>query len=144
MLKDAHIVRYRSASRATVVPYSNLLKTAPRAHGLPLNVAQVVPGATLDKVDYEFAERTQATAHGGIVMAHRVAVLSGLVAAIDMRVNVLKIHRPYHESDHVLNIAYNCAVTTKRFSMHWGPSRFRIRRRRATSAGASTSIRSRN
>ena len=59
------------------------------------------------KVDYEFAERTQATAHGGIVMAHRVAVLSGLVSAIDQRVRVLKIHRPYHESDHVLNIAYN-------------------------------------
>ena len=59
------------------------------------------------KVHYEFAERTQATSHGGIALAHRVAVLSGLVAAIDQRVNVLKIHRPYHESDHVLNIAFN-------------------------------------
>ena len=36
-----------------------------------------------------------------------MAVLSGFVAAIDKRVNVLKIHRPYHESDHVLNIAFN-------------------------------------
>jgi len=59
------------------------------------------------KVHYEFAERTQATSHGGIALAHRVAVLSGLVAAIDQRVSVLKIHRPYHESDHVLNIAFN-------------------------------------
>ena len=32
---------------------------------------------------------------------------SGLVEAINERVEVLKIHRPYHESDHVLNIAYN-------------------------------------
>ncbi len=59
------------------------------------------------KVHYEVAERTQATSHGGIALAHRVSVLSGLVAAIDQRVNVLKIHRPYHESDHVLNIAFN-------------------------------------
>ena len=27
--------------------------------------------------------------------------------AIDERVDVLKVHLPYHESDHVLNIAYN-------------------------------------
>jgi len=56
------------------------------------------------KVHYEVAERTQATSHGGIALAHEV---SGLVAAIDQRVNVLKIHRPYHESDHILNIAFN-------------------------------------
>jgi hypothetical protein len=30
-----------------------------------------------------------------------------LDAEIDDRVHVLKIHRPYHESDHVINIAYN-------------------------------------
>lgn len=58
-------------------------------------------------VSYEFGDRTQATSHGGIALAHRVAVQSGLVAAIDEQVHVLKIHRPYHESDHVLNIAYN-------------------------------------
>jgi hypothetical protein len=30
-----------------------------------------------------------------------------LVEEIDRRVTVLKVHLPYHESDHVLNIAYN-------------------------------------
>jgi hypothetical protein len=30
-----------------------------------------------------------------------------LVDAIDRRVHVLKMHRPYHESDHVLDLAYN-------------------------------------
>ncbi len=59
------------------------------------------------KVRYEFAQRTQATAHGGVALAHRVAVLSGLVTAIDRRVQVLMLHRPYHESDHVLNIGFN-------------------------------------
>jgi hypothetical protein len=38
---------------------------------------------------------------------HQLAREVGLVAAIDRRVHVLKIHRPYHESDHVLNLAYN-------------------------------------
>jgi hypothetical protein len=37
-------------------------------------------------VCYEVATRTDATIHGGIALAHRVAVLSGLVAAIDKRV----------------------------------------------------------
>jgi len=59
------------------------------------------------RVRYELAERTQATAHGGIALAHRVALASGLVDAIDERVHVLKVHRPYHESDHVLNVALN-------------------------------------
>ena len=32
---------------------------------------------------------------------------TGLAESIDERVHVLKRHLPYHESDHVLNIAYN-------------------------------------
>ncbi|MCE9530267.1 MAG: transposase, partial [Planctomycetes bacterium] len=31
----------------------------------------------------------------------------GLIDAIDNRLHLLKIHLPYHESDHVLNLAYN-------------------------------------
>ena len=31
----------------------------------------------------------------------------GLVEEINAKLNLLKIHVPYHESDHVLNIAYN-------------------------------------
>jgi len=31
----------------------------------------------------------------------------GLAEAIDQRLDLLKIHLPYHESDHVLNLAYN-------------------------------------
>jgi hypothetical protein len=55
----------------------------------------------------EMGERVRAVGTGGLAMAHQVAVQSGLVDAIDRRVHVLKFHRPYHESDHVLNIAYN-------------------------------------
>ena len=32
---------------------------------------------------------------------------SGLIDAIDERLHLLKFHLPYHESDHVLNFAYN-------------------------------------
>ncbi len=59
------------------------------------------------KVHYEVAAKTEATIHGGVALAHRVAVQSGLIAAINKRVHVLKIHCPYHESDHVLNMAFN-------------------------------------
>ncbi len=38
---------------------------------------------------------------------HRLARHTGLIEEIDRRVVVLKRHLPYHESDHVLGIAYN-------------------------------------
>lgn len=56
---------------------------------------------------YEIAGRTRAIAHGGIGAVHDLVVGSGLVEQLDARLALLKIHRPYHESDHVLNIAYN-------------------------------------
>ena len=31
----------------------------------------------------------------------------GLVDSIDRHLHLLKVHLPYHEPDHVLNIAYN-------------------------------------
>ena len=38
---------------------------------------------------------------------HRLAQHTGLVAAIDLYVQLLKVHLPYHESDHALGIGYN-------------------------------------
>jgi hypothetical protein len=58
-------------------------------------------------VSYEVAERTRAIAHGGLGVVLRIVALCGLVRRLDERVDVLQVHRPYHESDHVLNIAYN-------------------------------------
>jgi hypothetical protein len=58
-------------------------------------------------VHYELGEKTQAIGVGGIGLVHRLAREIGLVEAIDRQVQVLKIHLPYHESDHVLNLAYN-------------------------------------
>lgn len=59
------------------------------------------------RVTYEVAERARAIPHGGLAAVHEVVVRSGLVERIDQRLELLKAHRPYHESDHVLGIAYN-------------------------------------
>ena len=58
-------------------------------------------------IHYEVSERTRGVGVGGMGAIHKIALSSGLVEAIDERVDVLKVHLPYHESDHVLNIAYN-------------------------------------
>jgi len=58
-------------------------------------------------VHYEVAERTRGFGVGGIGAIHELARSTGLVEEIDGALNLLKFHQPYHESDHVLNIAYN-------------------------------------
>ena len=58
-------------------------------------------------IQYEHSDRVRGLASGGIGAMHRLAQHTGLVDAIDRHVEVLKVHLPYHESDHVLGIAYN-------------------------------------
>lgn len=65
------------------------------------------PVFTASNIHYEFAGRTQGIAHGGIGAFHTLAKRIGLVDAIDQKLHLLKIHMPYHESDHVLGLAYN-------------------------------------
>jgi hypothetical protein len=55
----------------------------------------------------ELTRKVRAVGNGGIGLVHRLAEQTGLVDAIDRRLHLLKVHRPYHESDHVLNLAYN-------------------------------------
>jgi hypothetical protein len=56
---------------------------------------------------YEIATRVRAVAAGGVALVQRMVQAIGLDREIDRRVHLLKIHLPYHESDHVTNIAYN-------------------------------------
>ena len=58
-------------------------------------------------IAYELSERTRATAHGGMGMIAQLVERVGLAQEIDSSLHLLKVHRPYHESDHVLNMAYN-------------------------------------
>jgi hypothetical protein len=62
---------------------------------------------TASNIQYEHSDRVRGLASGGIGAMHRLVQHVGLVEAIDRRVKVLKVHLPYHESDHVLGIAYN-------------------------------------
>jgi hypothetical protein len=61
-------------------------------------------------IHYEVAQRSRGVACGGIGAVHLLARRTGLIEAIDRRLHLLKVHLPYHESDHVLNIAYNILV----------------------------------
>jgi hypothetical protein len=65
------------------------------------------PMMTAANIHYELAERTRAIAPGGIGAIHLLARKIGLIHDIDEGLHLLKRHLPYHESDHVLNIAYN-------------------------------------
>jgi hypothetical protein len=58
-------------------------------------------------IHYEMAVRVGAVTCGGIGVMHLMVQRLGLVEDIDSNLHLLKVHLPYHESDHVLNIAYN-------------------------------------
>lgn len=65
------------------------------------------PMFTARNIHYDMGDRVRGLAHGGIGAMHLLARQIGLIDAIDQRLHLLKIHLPYHESDHVLNLAYN-------------------------------------
>jgi hypothetical protein len=52
-------------------------------------------------------ERDRGIAHGGVGVMHALVRRLGLLEAIDRRLVLFKFHLPYHESDHVLNLADN-------------------------------------
>ena len=58
-------------------------------------------------IHYELSGRIAGTSYGGMGAMHTMAQALGLVEEINQHLELLKIHLPYHESDHVLNVAYN-------------------------------------
>ena len=58
-------------------------------------------------IRYELAQRTQGMTYGGIGSMLLLVGQLGLAEALDRRLQLLKLHLPYHESDHVLNFAFN-------------------------------------
>jgi len=65
------------------------------------------PMFTACNIHYEISDRSRGISQGGIGAIHLLARQLGLIDAIDERLHLLKIHLPFHESDHVLNFAYN-------------------------------------
>ena len=73
-----------------------------------------VPMMTAANIQYEMADRVRGLGAGGIgamlLLAHRI----GLIRDLDANLHLLKVHLPYHESDHVLNIAFNLLAGGRR------------------------------
>ena len=65
------------------------------------------PMMTASNIHYEMSEKVRGIAPGGIGAIHLLARKIGLIRDLDENLHLLKRHLPYHESDHVLNIAYN-------------------------------------
>jgi len=65
-------------------------------------------------IHFEMAEGRRAVNYGGIGAIHLMGQRLGLAQEIDGRVQLLKRHLPYHESDHVLNLAYNALLDGQR------------------------------
>jgi Transposase DDE domain group 1 len=69
---------------------------------------------TATNIQYELADRVQGLSAGGIGAIFLLAQKVGLIKEIDRNLHLLKVHLPYHESDHVLNIAFNILAGGKR------------------------------
>ncbi len=66
-----------------------------------------VPMMTAANLHYEPAARIRGLSAGGIGALFLLAQKLDLDKEIDLTLHLLKRHLPYHESDHVLNIAFN-------------------------------------
>jgi DDE family transposase len=73
----------------------------------PVTAPSPEPVLTASNIHYEAAAKIRGIACGGIGAIHLLVRKLGLAEAIDDRLHLLKFHLPYHESDHVLNFAYN-------------------------------------
>jgi hypothetical protein len=65
------------------------------------------PMLKASNIVYEMASRVQGINCGGMGALHLLVQRLGLIEDLDRQLHLLKVHLPYHESDHVLNLAYN-------------------------------------
>jgi hypothetical protein len=65
------------------------------------------PELAAQTIHYETSSRIHAIPCGGIGAIHQLVRRIGLADALDSRLPILQRRRPYSESDHILNIAYN-------------------------------------
>ena len=65
------------------------------------------PMLKASNIVYQMAPRVQGINCGGIGALHLLVQRLGLIEDLDRQLHLLKVHLPYHESDHVLNLTYN-------------------------------------
>jgi hypothetical protein len=58
-------------------------------------------------IHYEISDRNQGMIYGGIGAIHMLVEQLKLDETINRYLHIFKLHNPYFESDHVLNIAFN-------------------------------------
>ena len=58
-------------------------------------------------IHYDIAERGRGVLYGGIGTVQMLVRQLELDKAINRRLGIFKLHNPYFESDHIINIAYN-------------------------------------
>jgi hypothetical protein len=58
-------------------------------------------------IRYDFSEKISAISFGGIGTVHALIKKIQFDIMLNKMLYLLKIHNPYHESDHILNMAYN-------------------------------------
>jgi DDE family transposase len=73
----------------------------------PVTAPSPNPVFTASNIHYDVAAKIRAISCGGLGAIHLLVRKLGLAEAIDEHLHLLKYHLPYHESDHVLNFAYN-------------------------------------
>jgi len=67
------------------------------------------PGPMLNpgNIHYDISDRNRGVLYGGIGAVQMLVKRLKLDEAINRHLHLFKLHNPYFESDHVLNIAYN-------------------------------------
>ena len=69
--------------------------------------AHLGPMLNPGNIHYEISDRNRGILYGGMGAVQMLVNQLGLDEAINSRLHLFKLHNPYFESDHVLNIAYN-------------------------------------
>ncbi|MDY6935700.1 MAG: hypothetical protein SVZ03_15955 [Spirochaetota bacterium] len=65
------------------------------------------PIFSASNIDYDISGRVSSIHCGGIGVVDQLARSINLPEQINVRLELLQRHKPYFESDHILNIAYN-------------------------------------
>lgn len=73
----------------------------------PINWSGQSPMIVPPAIRYELSEKQQAISAGGIGVVLEVIKTLGVRKAINEHLTLLKLHLPYDEADHVLNMALN-------------------------------------
>jgi predicted peroxiredoxin len=71
------------------------------------------PVMSANLIRYELSEKIDATCYGGIGVIHKMNQMLKLPELINAKLHLLAAHKPYFESDHVLNMVYNIVAGGK-------------------------------